>query len=85
MPIVSSKFSPKEHAVLIEFAAQQGDTISNVIRKACIGEITLLEYDSIKPEYEFENWVNTAEDDESEMQRNANTIRKILGWEDVEL
>ena len=71
--------------MLIEFAAQQGDTISNVIRKACIGEITLLEYDSIKPEYEFENWVNTAEDDESEMQRNANTIRKILGWEDVEL
>ena len=47
--------------MLIEFAAQQGDTISNVIRKACIGEITLLEYDSIKPEYEFENWVNTSE------------------------
>ena len=59
MPIVSSKVSPKEQAAIVEFAAQQGDTISNVIRKACIGEITLLEYDSHKPEYQFENWINT--------------------------
>ena len=84
MPIVSSKFSPKEHVALIEFAAQQGESISSVIRKACIGEITLLEYDSHKPEYEFENWVNTAED-EGEMKDNANVIRKILDWEDVQL
>ena len=85
MPIVSSKFSDKEHAAIVEFAAQQGDTISNVIRKACIASITLLDYDSIKPEYEFENWVNTSETKDGIMQRNANTIRKILGWEDVEL
>ena len=85
MPIVSSKFSQKERAALIEFAAQQGDTISNVVRKARIGEITLLEYDSIKPEYEFENWVNTANGDETEMQDNANVIRKILDWEDIEV
>ena len=85
MPIVSSKFSPKEQAALIEFVAQQGESISNVIRKACIGEITLLEYDSHKPEYEFENWVNTAEDKNGIMQRNANTIRRILGWDDITL
>ena len=84
MPIVSSKFSPKEHAAIVEFAAQQGDTISNVIRKACIASITLLQFDSHKPEYEFENWVNTAED-EGEMKDNANVIRKILDWEDVQL
>ena len=84
MPIVSSKFSPKEHVALIEFAAQQGESISSVIRKACIGEITLLEYDSHKPEYEFENWVNT-ETDEVTMKDNANTIRKILGWEAITL
>ncbi|NMJ86853.1 MAG: hypothetical protein EX285_03285 [Thaumarchaeota archaeon] len=85
MSIVSSKFSDKEHAAIVEFAAQQGDTISNVVRKACIGEITLLEYDSIKPEYEFEEWVNTAKGDGMEMQDNANTIRDILGWEHVEI
>ena len=85
MPIVSSKFSPKEHAALIEFAAQQGDSISNVVRKACIGTITLLQFDSEKPEYEFEDWVNTANGDETEMQDNANTIRDILGWEHVEI
>ena len=85
MPIVSSKFSPKEHAALIEFAAQQGDSISNVVRKACIGTITLLQFDSEKPEYEFEDWVNTANGDETEMQDNANVIRKILDWEDVEV
>ena len=84
MPIVSSKFSQKEHEALIEFAAQQRDTISNVVRKACIGEITLLEHDSIKPEYEFQDWVNTAED-EGIMQDNANVIRKILDWEDIEV
>ena len=83
MPIVSSKFSPKEHAALIEFAAQQGDSISNVVRKACIGTITLLQFDSEKPEYEFEEWVNTGEGDE--MKDNANTIRDILGWEHVEI
>ena len=59
MPIVSSKFSPKEHAAIVEFAAQQGDTISNVLRKACIASITLADYDGLKPEYQFENWVNT--------------------------
>ena len=85
MPIVSSKFSPKEHAAIVEFAAQQGDTISNVLRKACIASITLLDYDSIKPEYEFQEWVNTAEGDETEMQDNANVISDILGWEHVEI
>ena len=84
MPIVSSKFSDKEHAAIVEFAAQQGDTISNVLRKACIASITLLQFDSHKPEYEFENWVNT-ETDEVTMKDNANTIRKILGWEDITL
>ena len=84
MPIVSSKFSPKEHAALIEFAAQQGDTISNVVRKACIGTITLLQFDSEKPEYEFEEWINTA-GDSTEMKDNANVIRDILGWEHVEI
>ena len=83
MPIVSSKFSPKEQAALIEFVAQQGESISNVIRKACIGEITLLEYDSHKLEYQFENWINTAESEDGIMQRNVNTIRKILGWNDI--
>ena len=85
MPIVSSKFSPKEHAALIEFAAQQGESISSVLRKACVGEITLLEYDSLKPEHEFENWVNTADDETGIMKENANVIRKILGWDDVQL
>ena len=84
MPIVSSKFSPKEHAALIEFAAQQGDSISNVVRKACIAEITLLSFDSEKPEYEFEEWINTA-GDSTEMKDNANVIRDILGWEHVEI
>ena len=84
MPIVSSKFSPNEHEALIEFAAQQVDTISNVIRKACIGEITLLDYDGLKPEHAFENWVNT-ETDEGTMKDNANVIRKILDWEDIEV
>ena len=85
MPIVSSKFSPKEHAAIVEFAAQQGDTISNVIRKACIGTITLLQFDSEKPEYEFENWINTADGEGSEMKDNANVIRDILGWKHVEI
>ena len=84
MPIVSSKFSPKEHAAIVEFAAQQGDTISNVVRKACIAEITLLSFDSEKPEYEFEEWINTA-GDSGVMQDNANVIRDILSWEHVEV
>ena len=84
MPIVSSKFSPKEHAAIVEFAAQQGDTISNVVRKACIGTITLLQFDSEKPEYEFEEWINTA-GDSTEMKDHANVIRDILGWEHVDL
>ena len=83
MPIVSSKFSPKEHAALIEFAAQQGDSISNVVRKACIASITLLDYDVVKPEHQFEEWVNTGEGDE--MKDNANIIRDILGWEHVDI
>ena len=84
MPIVSSKFSDKEHAAIVEFAAQQGDTISNVVRKACIAEITLLSFDSEKPEYEFEEWINTA-GDSTEMKDHANTIRDILGWEHVDI
>ena len=83
MPIVSSKFSDKEHAAIVEFAAQQGDTISNVIRKACIASITLLDYDSIKPEYQFKEWVNTAEGEETEMEDNANVIRDILSYEHI--
>ena len=83
MPIVSSKFSDKEHAAIVEFAAQQGDSISNVVRKACIASITLLDYDVVKPEYQFEEWVNTGEGDE--MKDNANIIRDILGWEHVDI
>jgi len=85
MPIVSSKFSDNEHAAIVEFAAQQGDTISNVVKKACIASITLLDYDGVKPEYQFKEWINTAEGEETEMQDNANVIRDILSWEHVEL
>ena len=84
MSIVSSKFLPKKHAAIVEFAAQQGDSINNVVRKACIAEITLLSFDSEKPEYEFEEWITTAGDG-SEMKDNANVIRDILGWKHVEI
>ena len=84
MPIVSSKVSPKEHAALIEFVAQQGESISSVLRKACIASITLADYDRLKPEHQFENWVNT-DTEAGTMQLNANTIRKILGWDDITL
>ena len=83
MPIVSSKFSPKEHAAIVEFAAQQGDTISNVVRKACVASITILDYDVVKPEYQFEDWINTGEGDK--MKDNVNVIRDVLGWEHVDI
>ena len=83
MPIVSSKFSDKEHAAIVEFAAQQGDTISNVVRKACVASITILDYDVVKPEYQFEDWINTGEGDK--MKDNVNVIRDVLGWEHVDI
>ena len=79
IPIVSSKFSPKEQAVIVEFISQQGESISTVIRKASI--ILITQADLVGNEhldYQFENWNDN--DYSTVEKRNTNTIRKILGW-----
>ena len=52
MPTVSTKISKKEHDAIVEYANACGETVSNLVRKAMIRHVTLMDGFHDSKEYE---------------------------------
>ena len=92
MPTVGAKVSQKELEAIQEYANLCGETVSNLIRKVVIEHATFLGC-SIRadshPEYECqmsvpEGFAGTHDEDKM-VEEMVNKIRKILGWNEIEL
>ena len=88
MPVITAELTQRELEALMEYANQCGETISNIVRKSMIREITLADgYGSDDPRYEYQMCVpkRAATDDRRIIQENYNKIRRILGWQEIKL
>lgn len=88
MPTVSAKISKKELDAIQEYANACGETMSNLIRKAMIRHITFMDgfkdYDEYKVEISIPH--NVSGEEETMIAQNAyNRVRKILGFEEIQL
>lgn len=89
MSTITLQLSQRELTAIQEYANQCGETISEIVRKALIREITLSDgYGADNPEYEYRMAVpdNMVRRDERKIiQENYNKIRRILGWREIKL
>lgn len=90
MPTVSAKVSEKELQAIVEYANQCGETVSNLIRKVIIADATLLDggWPNEHPEYERQLVIPenlTGEEEDKIIEEKVNTIRRILGWRELQL
>ncbi len=89
MPIINIKVSNQELKAISEYAAQCGETMSNLIRKSIIREATLADgYGQLDPSYEYH--MSIPENCSASSQRqitesNYNRIRKIMGLTMIKL
>lgn len=87
MPTVSSKVSKKEHDAIMSYANACGETVSNLIRKVLIKEVTF--YDGFGGPKEYECVIhvpdNVSGDEDDEITKEAyNYCRRILGFEEID-
>jgi glutathionyl-hydroquinone reductase len=89
MPTITAELSQKELEALREYANLCGETISDLVRKALIREITLADgYGADDPQYEYQMTVPARALRSKEhqiIQENYNKIRRILGWKEIKL
>jgi uncharacterized protein DUF6290 len=89
MPTITSELTQKELEALREYANLCGETISELVRKAMIREITLADgYGIDDPQYEYQMTIPTRSTGRKEhqiTQENYNKIRRILGWKEIKL
>jgi glutathionyl-hydroquinone reductase len=89
MPIITSELSQKELDAVQEYANLCSETISDLVRKALIREITLADgYGADDPQYEYQMTVPESSLRSKErqiIQENYNKIRRILGWREIKL
>jgi hypothetical protein len=87
--MITAELSQKEHDAIREYANLCGETISDLVRKALIREITLADgYGSDDPQYDYRMSVPgkpLRSNDHKIIQENYNKIRKILGWKEIKL
>jgi glutathionyl-hydroquinone reductase len=89
MPTITIELTHKELEALREYANLCGETISDLVRKSLIREITLADgYGADNPEYEYQMVVPARSQSSKEhqiIQDNYNKIRRILGWKEIKL
>jgi hypothetical protein len=89
LPTISAELTQKELEAIREYANLCGETISDLVRKALIREITLADgYGADDPQYEYGMAVpamGVRSTDHKIIQANYNKIRKILGWKEIKL
>lgn len=89
MPTISTEVSRKEFDAIIEYANLCGETVSELVRKSLIREITLADgYGTDDPQYEYrmsQSESPSRNRDFAIIQGNYNKIRRILGWAEIKL
>ena len=90
MSTICIKVSEKESAAIEAYAVMCGESVSELIRKVIIQEITFMKNRSTKDseiyDYNMLVPVNISNDDENRIiEANYNKIREILGWKKISL
>lgn len=89
MPAITVELSQKELEAIREYSNLCGETISDLVRKSLVREITLADgYGLDDPQYEYQMVVpaRTLKSKEHKIiQENYNKIRRILGWKEITL
>jgi len=89
MPTITTELTQKELEALREYANLCGESISDLVRKALIREITLADgYGIDDPQYEYQMAVpdrSVRSKEHKIIQDNYNKIRRILGWKEIKL
>jgi len=89
MPTITAELNQKELEALREYANLCGETISDLVRKSLIREITLSDgYGADDPQYEYQMTIparSLRSKEHQIIQENYNKIRRILGWKEIKL
>lgn len=89
MPTITSELTLAELEAISEYANQCGETISELVKKALIREVTLADgYGADDSQYEYRMIVSpkiSASKEHMQIQANYNKIRRILGWKEIKL
>lgn len=89
MPNITSELSQKELEAVREYSNFCGLTISELVRKALIREITIADgFGTDDPQYEYGMVLpatSLRSEDHKTIQDNYNKIRRILGWKEIKL
>ena len=87
MPTISANVTKKELDAIREYANACGETISNLIRKVLIKEITFMNGCDGSAEYKCEVIVpdGCSDEEDNKITKDAyNYSRRVLGFEEIE-
>ena len=82
LPTVSAKVNKKELNAINEYANACGETISNLIRKVLLTDVTFMNFYSDSNEYHYDISIPdnvTGEEEDKIVLETYNKIRRILG------
>ena len=91
MSTICIKVSEKESAAIEAYAIMCGESVSELIRKVVIQEVTFMKNRSSVQDPKIYDYhmlvpVNISNDDENQIiEANYNKIREILGWKKISL
>ena len=86
MPTISAKVNKRELDAIQEYANACGETISNLIRKIVLREVTLMNCYPDSQEYDTEISIPenvSAEEEDQIVQNTHNKIRRILSHKEI--
>ena len=85
MRTVSSKVSKREHAAIVQYANQTGESVSNLIRKVLISDAVFGDsFGEIPVEYHVDRYpADTEENAEDQvLEEHVKEIKITLGWDE---
>lgn len=84
MRTVSSKVSKREHAAIVQYANQMGESVSNLIRKVLISDAVYGDSGEIPAEYHLDRYPSDTEEDAKDevLEEQIKEIKITMGWED---
>jgi len=89
LPSLRVDLSEKEMDALAEFARQCGESVSELVRKLAIRDVTLADgYGADDSAYDFRLVLpieGHASSDNLAIEQSYNRVRRILGWKEIHL
>ena len=88
MPIISAKVTERELEAIREYANACGETVSNLIRKIMIRQVTFMDGSDDVADYNCEILIpdNVSGEEENKIVLGThNKIRKILGLSEIQI